>query len=415
MMCLMFSRKYNAGFECEANSSQQHTILWTIRITNNLILRQDRKSLLDSPLHLATQPITMLQHLDPIEQEIRNTLSEFQAQLFPTLRGGDSALSAFLSTWKSFEGRLRECASGLQAETLDMVLSFSSLVASVTHGLAEALSLSENLLGEISNILDDSSQHEKSLAQGMHFSLCLSTHLDLPEAATSYPPAYIQVASEWLVANIHNPYPSSAVRDSIAKKTSSPRKNIDNWFLDVRKRIGWNDIRRKHFDNKRVNIVDAAERFFLNTDPSRPLPRIIENEFANVQLRIHELYSAKFEESRLAVQLANPVTNLMLNCGQEVKPSRKSQSRKIGSSVTSAALGYPTPQSSPATSPSHPVLSPTPSLSELPPPSSKRAASVLDDLVGDRSTISPRLFFHSQPSCPITYNFLVPQSTKHRQ
>nr|pir a 1-2 protein - inky cap (Coprinus cinereus) [Coprinopsis cinerea] len=42
----------------------------------------------------------------------------------------------------------------------------------------------------------------------------------------------------WLYQNLHNPYPSPQVRESIATKSKSPRKDVDNWFVDARRRIG---------------------------------------------------------------------------------------------------------------------------------------------------------------------------------
>nr|AAB22022.1 A42 mating-type factor beta 4-1 gene product [Coprinus cinereus, Peptide Partial, 44 aa] [Coprinopsis cinerea] len=44
----------------------------------------------------------------------------------------------------------------------------------------------------------------------------------------------------WLKDNWYNPYPSPQVRSSIAKQTGASRKDIDAWFIDARKRIGWN-------------------------------------------------------------------------------------------------------------------------------------------------------------------------------
>nr|AAB22023.1 A42 mating-type factor beta 1-1 gene product [Coprinus cinereus, Peptide Partial, 44 aa] [Coprinopsis cinerea] len=44
----------------------------------------------------------------------------------------------------------------------------------------------------------------------------------------------------WLKDNWYNPYPSGEVRTQIARQTRTSRKDIDAWFIDARRRIGWN-------------------------------------------------------------------------------------------------------------------------------------------------------------------------------
>ncbi|KAJ3850543.1 HD1 homeodomain mating-type protein Le.a1-3 [Lentinula lateritia] len=55
-------------------------------------------------------------------------------------------------------------------------------------------------------------------------------------------PSYIPPSYTWLLSNLHNPYPSTSVRDSIASTTNTPRRLIDAWFVDVRRRIGWTNL-----------------------------------------------------------------------------------------------------------------------------------------------------------------------------
>lgn len=163
----------------------------------------------------------------------------------------------------------------------------------------------------------------------------------------------------------------------MAEDTGSLRKDIDAWFLDARKRLGWNEMRRKHFNNKRADIVDAAKRFFLNTDPSRPLPHMVESEFASMQIRAQELYSNKFEESPLAVQLDRSIIDMTPGIKARVGGTKSRKTRT--SSATKAARNYPTPQPSPTGASSPLDLSPTPSLLELPLGPSKRRASLLSE------------------------------------
>ncbi|KAJ3913189.1 HD1 homeodomain mating-type protein Le.a1-5 [Lentinula edodes] len=55
-------------------------------------------------------------------------------------------------------------------------------------------------------------------------------------------PSYIPPSYTWLLSNLHNPYPSTTIRDTIASTTNTPRRLIDAWFVDVRRRIGWTNL-----------------------------------------------------------------------------------------------------------------------------------------------------------------------------
>ncbi|KAJ3936270.1 MAG: HD1 homeodomain mating-type protein Le.a1-3 [Lentinula lateritia] len=55
-------------------------------------------------------------------------------------------------------------------------------------------------------------------------------------------PSYIPPSYTWLLSNLHNPYPSTSIRDTIASTTNTPRRLIDAWFVDVRRRIGWTNL-----------------------------------------------------------------------------------------------------------------------------------------------------------------------------
>nr|AAZ20166.1 homeodomain mating-type protein [Coprinellus disseminatus] len=292
-----------------------------------------------------------------VDQDIVNSLDLIHAQFFSSLSGGLSPLKTFLSAWRSFDDKFQLCCDSLREDTRQKIYSFSSMVTSVVEGIFRTQSFCDDLADEASALLEGAAVASS------------------PEATanTALPP-YLKVASEWLATNLHNPYPSREVRTSMATRTNSSKKGIDNWFLDARKRIGWNELRRNHFDNKQINIVDAAKRFFLNADPSRPLPLVVESEFAKIQLCAQELYSNRFEESPLAARLDISITDMKIGLKVNTTENRSHKARTPSS--TKAARLYPSPQPSPSGSPR--PLSPVPTLyplKRLPTPS-RRGSSV---------------------------------------
>lgn len=175
-------------------------------------------------------------------------------------------------------------------------------------------------------------------------------------------PAYIAPAYSWLLQNLHNPYPSKEVRNVISSQTGSPRTAIDTWFIDVRKRIGWNALRRKQFSNKRIEIVESASQFFLHPNPDRPLDSDVAIAFATIETCAKDLYAERFAESALAAKLDVAVKDMTPEMKDQAKADerrRKQQARQDRDQAwrdAQAASSYPSPRRSPS-SPPEPLLS----------------------------------------------------------
>ena len=112
--------------------------------------------------------------------------------------------------------------------------------------------------------------------------------------ATSTLPLYVKPAYTWLMESLHNPYPPKHIKAKLSRESACNVKDIDNWFINVRRRIGWNRVRRVHFANKRQEILSAAARFFGKTDDSQNLDSHLEMEFASIQNLAENLYNDKF-------------------------------------------------------------------------------------------------------------------------
>jgi hypothetical protein len=183
-------------------------------------------------------------------------------------------------------------------------------------------------------------------------------------------PSYIELAYKWLLNNLHDPYPSKEIRNSIHVESGISRKGLDAWFIDARKRIGWNTLRRQHFSNKRVDIVEAATRFFLQGGAERTLDLSIDPtpnldiEFVSIETRAKDLYSDKFSESTLAAVLDVSVKDLTPEAKAEARSAgkaRRQREREAKYQVqqdAQAASSYPSPARSISGTPEPTVLPP---------------------------------------------------------
>ncbi|KAL5533897.1 hypothetical protein ACEPAG_357 [Sanghuangporus baumii] len=79
-----------------------------------------------------------------------------------------------------------------------------------------------------------------------------------PEICTKKRPTHISQSYEWLLAHLHNPYPTVSVKKRIASEAGVSVKTIEDWFTNTRRRIGWTSIVQKHFRNSRSEAIDCA-------------------------------------------------------------------------------------------------------------------------------------------------------------
>lgn len=59
----------------------------------------------------------------------------------------------------------------------------------------------------------------------------------MKQKRTNYPKKVSKILRGWLVANMVNPYPSEAEKTALAKKTGLDQTQINNWFINARRRI----------------------------------------------------------------------------------------------------------------------------------------------------------------------------------
>nr|QQL12050.1 mating-type protein HD1.1 [Hypsizygus marmoreus] len=259
----------------------------------------------------------------------------------------DDFLDPFLdqASFVDFHGQWISLADAIQSPLDAGLLSMSTV--SMLHDLADNISavaqsfldleeLSDSLMSslvlEASSIITPPTTPPIDSARG--------------QPLNSSTPPYITPSYMWLLDNIHDPYPPVAVREGIARETASSRKDIDGWFIDARKRMGWTTLRKVAFSNRRIDIVDAATRFFVRDDPKRPVDPNLELEFASIEKRAKDLYSDKFSESDLAAKLDMAVKNLT----PEMKAKAKAEERRrmqFQMDDISAISSYPSPERSP--------------------------------------------------------------------
>jgi hypothetical protein len=271
-----------------------------------------------------------------------------------------SSLVDFNRKWGTLVDDLKSAieADTIDSTTISMAHDIAQRVSNVVQTFLDLDILSEQLMSslllETSSIVDAPPSPSTS---DPNPSLLVEAPLPNTHTRKSLP-SYIESSYRWLLDNLHDPYPSTRLRNSIAKDTASVRKDIDGWFIDARKRMGWNALRRLHFNNKGADIVDAATQFFIGDGPRRATENPnINLEFVAIETRAKALYSDKFFQSDLAVKLDTVVADLTLSMKARAKDEQRRRKllKKNDDQVIHPSSSYPSPKRSTGSSSPSPL------------------------------------------------------------
>ena len=183
-------------------------------------------------------------------------------------------IELFHDLWSLLVHDIENANNDVDDETMEMYHDISRLVGELSH----------SMIGFYSEIETIDAAFRQDLLTHLQDSSELPARRDISHAA------------KWLSQNYHSPYPTHSVRDEISKQTNWNRKDVDAWFTGARKRIGWTEIRKKFFQNKRAETVIRATEFFNGRTSLEPL---LSKAFMDMQQRVQELYVEPFTMKKI--------------------------------------------------------------------------------------------------------------------
>jgi hypothetical protein len=182
--------------------------------------------------------------------------ADFLSSVF---RDGNSWVT-FQVKWSAIWRRVQQDAeSGLlppeAMETAGIIAGrFEVLAASLLEQSAMADSLSNVFVSKMTVVFKD---HLSVAGQQSMTSPSPPPSFNIPSTQLSPCPSYIASAYEWLLKNLHNPYPSHEVRSSISLNSNASLKQVTSWFTNIRRRIRWTNLSRKLFFGSCSETIDA--------------------------------------------------------------------------------------------------------------------------------------------------------------
>lgn len=244
--------------------------------------------------------------MDPIIQE---RLAQAEDRFLSALTGGEDDLASYHNDWSSlevdFSAAIRH--GNLSEETTTVAHAVASRVGAIADCLLKLEELQQNWKTQMHEdmeliLLDVDSSHFRSGDR------TLSSHVSSPHSTSDS--SFIPLAYDWLLANLHNPYPPPDLKKTLVQRSGCTASSLNAWFVGVRRRIGWTDICREYFNNRRTDTVDAAYRALVKEDPNRRVNPELIQLFVAMKVKAEGLYSAIFKKSALANALDNVVKDM---------------------------------------------------------------------------------------------------------
>lgn len=101
--------------------------------------------------------------------------------------------------------------------------------------------------------------------------------------------------AQWLLRNLHNPYPFPHIQFSGHQNAGS--KHTRDWFAKARQRIGWTRLLRDRFAGCRSLAIDCAFRALIRDDPINPLDSDLKTAFLALKSHAELVYGSECNDS----------------------------------------------------------------------------------------------------------------------
>jgi Mating-type protein beta 1/Homeobox KN domain len=190
-----------------------------------------------------------------MDEDIRRRLLTAEGSFLAALLSDPESIDAFCAQWHVLLQDWNENSDTLEQETLDLANKVSHRIALLagdfTKYQANVLSMTDGLDDDVATICD-------------------SFRTDTAPSPSLHKPDKVLPAT-WLLQNLHNPYPSQTLRESMEVPVDSTAKSVSDWFAKARQRIGWTGLVRDRFGGSRAAATEAAFRAYVRDDSTNPL------------------------------------------------------------------------------------------------------------------------------------------------
>ncbi|KAF9654224.1 hypothetical protein BDM02DRAFT_3182051 [Thelephora ganbajun] len=258
-------------------------------------------------------PQTLYRSMDFIRQRFLQAEQDFLL----AARSDTRALAEFADRWETlradWESCLREADACTQQLVNGVVTRIEELAVYFHDSESRNRSLEDDLIGSLEDVFASLALEDCTIAgEG------LITDEPSEAAEPSSPDSSAASPAQWLLHNLHNPYPLPHVPFTIGRSASS--KYTKDWFAKARQRIGWTRLLRDRFSGCRTLAIDAAFRAFVRDDPNNPLDADLKVAFLAIKSHAEFVYGDETvvpQSSSKRLRSVSPTPSLTFSSSSE--------------------------------------------------------------------------------------------------
>lgn len=260
---------------------------------------------------------TLTISMDTIRQRFLQAEQEFAL----AARSDGQLLADFAERWQTLQSDWEPLRVEADCNTRQLVDSVATRIEELSRDIylveSRAMSLEDDLLSSLQDVFASLTLED-----------CVAVHANpVPEttiAAQSPPSDHHAISpSQWLLRNLHNPYPLPHIQFS---KRTPGSKYVKDWFAKARQRIGWTRLLRDRFAGCRSLAIDAAFRAFVRDDPTNPLDTDLKTAFLAIKSHAELVYgneAAPSSSPPKRLRSVSPTPSLTFSSGSEDSDDEK--------------------------------------------------------------------------------------------
>jgi hypothetical protein len=265
-------------------------------------------------------------------------LLQVESDLLDAINASPAALESVTTHWTTL---LEEVSSAISNSQLDE----GTVVLAQTVAARMAI-----LADSILDVHDTSVEIQSAFMQDVAL---LSDQWQFDFAPSQSRLSFVEVSYRWLSDNLHNPYPTDAIKSNIASTSATTVESINRWFIKARRRIGWTAYVKTCFAGCRSDAVQAARAVYcddgINEDTVDPA---IVCHLMQIRHNMESMYGSKFQKGELVESLSTVVRDSAVGgATRERKRFRNTPKRGVQlpnplSRYRTPIVAYPSPAAS---------------------------------------------------------------------
>lgn len=197
----------------------------------------------------------------------------------------DQLLADFAECWQTLQSDWEDLRPKADSNTRQLVDTVAKRIEELAGDLylvkSRTISLEDDLLSGLEEVFTSLSLEDRVVIPTESVS-----ETTIPGQSPS--PVHDPISpSQWLLGNLHNPYPLPHIQ--FMERTAGS-KYVKDWFAKARQRIGWTRLLRDRFAGCRSLAINAAFRAFVRDDPHNPLEADLKTAFLAIKSHAELVY-----------------------------------------------------------------------------------------------------------------------------